>query len=182
MEKQCGECSLCCKLLDIYELEKPRDQWCQHVVKRQGCAIYGTRPPSCQNFRCLWLMDPRLGDLWKPNKCKMVMVAETPLHVVIYVDKGAHQPWMQEPYFSALREMSARGYAAGGMITVLENKETIVILPDQGVRMGILESDDRIVMGEMTTPEGIRTVVRKVKADQVGDFNQIGVGWTKPAI
>jgi hypothetical protein len=180
MDKQCGDCSLCCKVLDIYELEKPRDTWCEHVVLWRGCAIYNERPPSCAAFQCLWLIDPKLGDIWKPNKSKMVIVPETPLHVVVYVDKGARQPWMQEPYFSTLRAMSASGINAGGMVTVVENGETIVILPDRGVRLGKLKSDDRILMGERTTPHGPEFEVRVVKADQVDQFGKVGVGWTKP--
>ena len=78
------------------------------------------RPPSCRNFICLWLLDDRFDDKWKPNKCKMMLVAETPDHIVVYVDKGANQPWSKEPYLSTLREIARRGYDVGGIVTVAE--------------------------------------------------------------
>jgi hypothetical protein len=180
MAKECGDCSLCCKLLDIPELDKPRGQWCPHVIPKRGCSIYSSRPGSCQNFVCLWLLDTRLDDVWKPNKCKMVVVAESDMHVVVYVDKGVIQPWLQEPFFSTLRKMAARGLDAGGMVTVVENEETIVILPDRGVRVGKLQSDDRIVMGEVKTSAGTRIEVSLIKADQAARYVTVGVGWTKP--
>lgn len=53
----CGECNMCCHVFEIRDLEptKPRRTWCPHVLKGEGCSIYGDRPSSCQKFRCLWL-------------------------------------------------------------------------------------------------------------------------------
>jgi hypothetical protein len=166
MTRECGDCSLCCKVLRIPELEKPRHEWCPHIVLKRGCGIYDDRPPSCRNFVCLWLLDERFDEQWKPSKCKMVMVAERPHQIVIYVDKGANQPWMKEPYFSILRDISSRGYDVGGIVTVSENGETIVILPDRGENLGALKPDDRILLRKASGPGG-RIEVRVVKADQV---------------
>jgi hypothetical protein len=181
MARQCGDCSLCCKILGIPELEKPRNEWCPHVILKRGCQIYDKRPASCQNFHCLWLLDERLGDEWKPNKSKMVVTAETNFHIVIYVDKSVKQPWLQEPYITTLREMSAKGIAAGGMVTVVENGETIVVLPDQNVRVEKKHSDDRIVMKKVWGKDGPSIEVRVVRADQVSQYGSVGVGWTKPS-
>src|SRR5207245_429253 len=51
--KQCGECSLCCKVMGIPELGKPKDASCAHIVAHKGCAIYGERPPSCLTQRLI---------------------------------------------------------------------------------------------------------------------------------
>jgi hypothetical protein len=125
-------------------------------------------------------LDELLDDVWKPNKSKMVITAEGNFHVVVYVDRDVRQPWKQEPFFSSLRDMSARGLAAGGMVTVVENGETIVILPDRGVCVGKLLSDDRILMAEVQGPTGPRIEVSVVKEDQASRYGAVGSGWTKP--
>jgi hypothetical protein len=110
----------------------------------------------------------------------MVMTAESNFHVVVYIDRDAKKPWMQEPFFTTLRAMSARGLDAGGMMTVVENGETIVILPDRGVNVGRLLSDDRILMAEVRGPNGPRIEASVVKADEASHYGAVGVGWTKP--
>lgn len=74
--RECGTCRLCCKVLAVQEIDKPRGSWCQHSTKPSepgGCAIYATRPGQCRGFQCLWLAvtDPevaaksqRLADTW----------------------------------------------------------------------------------------------------------------------
>jgi hypothetical protein len=181
MTKQCGDCTLCCKLLIVSELEKPKGQWCRHVDMSKGCTIYSERPQSCRTFRCVWLMDPNLDEAWKPNRCNMILVAETDRHLVVQVDQGAVQPWRQEPYFSHLRSMSAKALAVGGMVTVMENGEATVILPDRGIALGKLEPGDRIVMGKVQTPDGPRVEATKVKADQMEAYRASRAAAAKPA-
>jgi hypothetical protein len=62
--RSCGECSMCCNLLEIKtpELRKPANQGCRHCLPRNGCAIYERRPPVCRTFACLWLIDSRIGE------------------------------------------------------------------------------------------------------------------------
>jgi hypothetical protein len=74
--RSCGECSMCCKLLKIDEIEisKPANQWCKHCRPGAGgCMIYDDRPPVCHGFACLWLVDPTLNDEWKPSHSKIVI-------------------------------------------------------------------------------------------------------------
>lgn len=55
--RECGPCSECCYALGVHELPKLDFAHCKHEKssKKGGCAIYGTRPTSCREFRCLWL-------------------------------------------------------------------------------------------------------------------------------
>ena len=39
MNRQCDDCSLCCKVLVIPELDKPKDKWCPNFVSGTGCGI-----------------------------------------------------------------------------------------------------------------------------------------------
>ena len=79
-ERACGDCSLCCKLAYIPELNKSIDSWCRHARPGVGgCSIYPDRPPSCRDFNCGWLVGAReLGDEWFPARCKMIVTRREP--------------------------------------------------------------------------------------------------------
>jgi hypothetical protein len=38
--KQCGDCTLCCKVMAIEMLAKPAGAWCPHCTAKRGCTIY----------------------------------------------------------------------------------------------------------------------------------------------
>jgi hypothetical protein len=64
MSRRCGDCTVCCTLMGVPDLEPdgklPGDR-CSHACSR-GCRIYAARPTSCRQFECLWLQ----GGLPKP--------------------------------------------------------------------------------------------------------------------
>src|SRR5262245_7587478 len=70
--RSCGGCTLCCKVLGVPALEKPRGTWCSHCERGTGCRIYETRPDACRTFLCGWLVNPRFGAEWKPERSKIV--------------------------------------------------------------------------------------------------------------
>ena len=151
--RQCGDCSLCCKVLGIPELEKPKDIWCTHFAAGTGCRIYPERPPSCRDFVCRWLTDPTMGAEWKPSVCKMVIDSRPGLFVV-HVDPAVTRPWIAEPYISVFKRLSAQGLGKGVMVMVIERRHTIVILPDREVDLGVIAADARIAMERVNTPSG----------------------------
>jgi hypothetical protein len=163
-EKHCGDCSLCCKIMAITELNKPKHSWCDHVVKKRGCGIYQTRPHACRAFKCLWLLDPRLPPEWKPNKSKFVMVDESRTELIVHVDSNSPGTWRDEPYFSGLRSMAERGQAHGQLVVIMERGHGTVLLADREVPVGALEDDDRIVSGHVATSSGPRFEVKVMKA------------------
>src|SRR5215475_5296431 len=72
--RACGECSACCKLLAVPEINKPPHQWCKHCRPgRGGCLIYDRRPTICRVFACAWLIDENVPDHWFPKRARMVM-------------------------------------------------------------------------------------------------------------
>ena len=88
----CGDCTMCCKLVGVQELDKPRDTWCEHCEIGKGCSIYEDRPQSCDDFECLWLQsqsksDP-MGEHLRPDRCKVVLGATTKGNVQAFVDPG----------------------------------------------------------------------------------------------
>ena len=63
--KRCGQCSVCCKILAVKELDKKALEPCIYAKKASlPCQIYPSRPSSCQQFNCYWLY----GEL--PNKAR----------------------------------------------------------------------------------------------------------------
>lgn len=55
--RECGPCSVCCRLPDIVELDKPINTMCAHADpdRKQGaCTIYNNRPEVCREFECAW--------------------------------------------------------------------------------------------------------------------------------
>lgn len=162
-EKQCGDCSLCCKIMAIPELNKPKDSWCDHVIRKQGCGIYETRPHSCRAFKCLWLADPRLPPDWKPSKSKFVMV-EREAELLVHVDSNSPGAWRAEPYLSGLRAMAAKGQEQGALVVIIERGKSTVLLANRDVPVGALQEDERIVSGYVATPSGPRFEVKVMKA------------------
>jgi len=55
--RRCGGCTLCCKLLPMYDygFDKPAGKRCPHQRTGKGCAIYGCHPPCCKIWACGWL-------------------------------------------------------------------------------------------------------------------------------
>ena len=151
--RQCGDCSLCCKVLGIPELDKPKDAWCPNFASGTGCRIYEDRPPSCHDFSCRWLNDPAMGPEWKPSVCKMVLDSR-PRLLTVHVDPAVSQPWRGQPYYGVLKRLSAQGLTRNVIVLVMEKKRSIVILPDREVDLGILAPGVRIAMEQVMTPQG----------------------------
>ncbi len=165
--KQCGTCSLCCKTMVIAELKKPKDSWCPNFVRGCGCAIYAGRPASCRDFTCYWLLDPRLGPEWKPDRCKMVLDAREDW-LVVHVDPGADRPWRHEPYHSYFTQMAARNIARGAHVLVMERGRTLIILPDGARDLGVMGPQDRIIVNRAMTATGEVWQARVEGARQTG--------------
>jgi hypothetical protein len=103
MTRQCGSCTLCCKLLPMAsrpgtvnravtamvdaglatyaeyagarrEWTKPAGARCQHQ-RRTGCAIYAERPASCRMWSCRWLSSDDTAALSRPDRAHYVIDA-----------------------------------------------------------------------------------------------------------
>jgi hypothetical protein len=122
--RECGDCSLCCKLLEITaerapEIgDKPAGQWCSHC-SQPGCAIYGRRPSLCQSFACEWLKNDRLGDEWQPSRCGMILVwQEQPATLFIVIDSAKPDAHRTQPFALDIARMEAWGRKAPEPFTV----------------------------------------------------------------
>ena len=65
---------MCCKVMAVEALDKPVGVMCKHACGK--CSIYETRPDSCRTYNCLWLVDERVPEEFKPSKTKVVLNAK----------------------------------------------------------------------------------------------------------
>jgi len=68
--RECGTCTVCCKILPIKtnEFRKIANVLCRHCDEGQGCRIYATRPEVCRGFYCEWRLNPQIPATWRPDK------------------------------------------------------------------------------------------------------------------
>jgi hypothetical protein len=69
------ECTLCCRLMDVDELDKPADKWCEHCQVGTGCRIYEDRPKTCRGWSCQWLARPDRypEEELRPDRCSFLL-------------------------------------------------------------------------------------------------------------
>lgn len=84
--RTCGSCTLCCKLLEAHEIERPANEGCTQCSTKAGCAIYGSRPHACIDFECLLLRGVGPDEL-RPDRSKVVMVDRMETSFVVCGDQ-----------------------------------------------------------------------------------------------
>ncbi len=136
-KRECGSCSLCCKVLEVQAVFKAAGEWCRHFRAGTGCEVHKLRPKSCRDFSCLWLQEDWLGDEWKPSVAKFVMAWEYDGQVLaVMVDPKVPNAWRAEPYHTALKMLAERHMSENRLVMVVEPKRRILVLPDQEIVVG----------------------------------------------
>lgn len=159
--RDCGSCTLCCKVYEVPAVESPAGSWCRHCLPGRGCGIHETRPDHCRAFFCLWMTQDFLGPDWKPDKARFVLTMDpTTKWLFAQVDPGAPQVWRKEPYFSQLRRWSVAGQRP---VIVFVNKMATALLPDREVQLGVIAADERIVLRDEPSGAGVRQTVTKIR-------------------
>lgn len=154
--RDCGGCTLCCKVLGIAALDKPKGRWCPHCAPGKGCGAYEARPDECRTFNCLWLQRENLGPEWRPDRAKFVMCPTTDgSTLLIQVDPGAPDAWRRAPYHARLRDWSRAASETRRQIVVMNGDRATIVLPDRDVALGVVGEGDRIV--SRLVSEGDRT-------------------------
>ena len=64
---ECGECTVCCTLSVVSELNKKAGEHCFNCINN-GCSIYEKRPQVCKDFECAYLQGGNNIEL-RPDKC-----------------------------------------------------------------------------------------------------------------
>ena len=164
--RTCQDCTLCCKLLEVAPLAKPRASWCSHCDQKRGCRIYDDRPAACQSFYCGYRRLPQIDDRWKPAKAKFLINYEAAAHrIVIHVDPVRPGAWREEPYYSTLKQWARQAAMEGGTILVWTAARATLILPSADKELGIVRDDQFIVPVQQSTAKGVVVDFVVVEAD-----------------
>ncbi len=144
--KDCGTCTMCCKVFRIPEVDKAPGEWCRHVVVGGGCGIHATRPDVCRAFFCHYMRNPNLGPEWKPQRAKFVLYTEMGgRRMVVAGDPGAPHAWRNAPYYQQLKRWAALGVDKGHQVLVFNGKRATAVLPDRDHDIGAVEVGDEVL-------------------------------------
>lgn len=147
---------MCCKLLAIDVLDKPRGVWCRHCDQKHGCNTYATRPDPCRGFYCGYLRLPQLDDRWKPAKAKfLINYEDRSQRIVIHADPARPDAWRAEPFYKTIKQWAAKARREGGMVIVWAGAHATVVLPGKDFDLGEVREDQLIVPVEVRTPSGV---------------------------
>jgi hypothetical protein len=166
--RSCGDCSLCCKVMQVDEFDKPPGVWCRHCAPGHGgCTIHEARPPVCRNYFCGWLLSSNLGPEWQPSICKMMMNFEKDRRrISVHVDPGHPAAWQREPYYSRFKQWSRENEGQKFLIVYIKQR-VIVILPDKDVDLGRKEPNEDIQIFSRMTPQGRTWGAVKIPAKEI---------------
>ena|SRR5687768_17173147 len=102
--RKCGECTACCTIMGVPELEKPVYRACEHLCSK-GCGIYNQRPTSCTQFECLWLQGHIGGEQHRPDKLGLMWtLSKTDAFTVWEVWEGATDGEKQQYFMKKMAE------------------------------------------------------------------------------
>jgi hypothetical protein len=164
--RACGTCTLCCKLLGIAEIDKPRGELCGNCDVGRGCRVYASRPAECRDFYCAYLTHSAMGEHWFPDRCGMVVAPEFDgARIVIHVDAGHPDAWREQPYYADIKRWAAFAARDLGQVVVSIGDRSIVILPEEDVDLGIVADGECIVVGEAVESGRLRLRALKMRKD-----------------
>jgi hypothetical protein len=150
--RQCGTCTLCCKLLKIPETDSDKGSWCRHCETGKGCGIYDERPQRCRDFMCGYLIWDAVPDHWLPAKSRIVVVSEMGFRINFTVDPSAPNRWREEPWHSEIKALSVLAFQQNRQVLVTVGNKVIAMLPDREVELGVVAEDEVVVTGRR--PDG----------------------------
>jgi hypothetical protein len=141
--RHCGQCTLCCKLVPVRELEKPAGQRCRYQRMGKGCTVYHTlkMPVSCHLWNCRWLVNDDTADLRRPDFSHYVIDVMPDYVTAVDDDTGNRQEipviqiWVDPRWPDAWRDpallayLDRRGKEGFGAIVRFDNVRGIGVFP-----------------------------------------------------
>lgn len=154
--RSCDGCTMCCKLLAIDVIEKPRGVWCSHCDRSRGCTIYESRPDPCRGFHCGYLRIGHLDERWKPSRAKfLINYEESAKRIAIHVDPDRPDAWRKEPFISAIRGWAQSAARDGGYVIVWAGQRATIITGAKEKDLGQVRDDQVILPVEARTASGL---------------------------
>lgn len=164
--RSCNDCTMCCKLLAVESIEKPRAVWCPHCNQKRGCKIYENRPEECGAFYCGYRRIDHLDERWKPSKSKFVINYEEDTgRIVVHVDPVRPEAWRMEPFYGVLKQWSLTAVRRNSMVIVWVGDHATLVYPDYDKDLGKVRDEQMFVPVERMTPRGPETHFDLVEPD-----------------
>lgn len=158
--------------MEIVELDKPADAWCDHCDVGKACKVYAGRPQSCRDFNCGYLFwEDHIGEHWFPAKSRMVIVSELEgKRIAVRVDPSRPDAWRQAPYYNEIRAWARNTRLPESRpdafaVVVHIGAQWIFLLPDREVDLGVVTDDHVVASAEVLTAAGPRLEVFKLHKD-----------------
>ena len=137
MKKDCGECTLCCLVLPIHEVNSKPSELCSHCDLKIGCTIYDTRPTSCINFNCSWLVDDDMIDpLLRPDKSHAIFERVTDEIHIATLDPYNITAWNTKPVLDYMEKLKSKGISI--IVTSFTNNPKLFMLAEGKTKEGIM--------------------------------------------
>ena len=153
--RECGTCTLCCKVYALPALAKPPGLWCRHCTPGKGCGVHDALPDQCRQFFCLWMADATLPPEWRPDRAKFVLTV-FPQNGFVYgqVDPGAPGAWRRAPYHDALRAMARTLLEQRRHLVMFAGDEATLVMPEGAVPIGKITAKDAFRIEQVFGPNG----------------------------
>jgi hypothetical protein len=134
MNRQCGDCQLCCKLLPmkagkeahtevramignpptIPDFYKAAGDRCPHQQHHKGCRVYDRRPIGCRVWSCRWLVGDDTEKMSRPDRSHFVIDILPDFVVADDGEKEQRIPvvqiWLDPDYPGAIDDPELRAY------------------------------------------------------------------------
>ncbi len=110
--KECGPCTMCCKILVIEELKKDAGPLCENCIIGKGCQIYTKRPETCRDYECEWMQDRTLSPQLRPDKTGTILQTDPDTDEFQAVcDPATPMQWRKNPQlFKVLVAKAKQGH------------------------------------------------------------------------
>ena len=139
--KDCGECSLCCKLLDVPGLAEP-GQWCPHCQPgKGGCLIHDDRPEICLGFDCFWRAES-WPDWLRPDRSKVIFEALPGVKtILISVETSTPNAWKDGKIIEVIMKLQSKGRPL--VLKTIYN--TAFFVPKGWTQKGVMDEIKKVI-------------------------------------
>lgn len=190
MNRQCGSCTLCCKLLPVNEgitindhhipgFHKEAGVRCMHQCSK-GCRVYATpkMPHSCQLWNCRWIVNDDTADLSRPDRVHYV-IDMAPDYVVLRDDNTGQQMneeviqvWVDPAFPDAHEDPGLRRYldrqAKPALLRYNSTKASLLVPPSlTGEGWWLRETNN-----DAELPHSINEIAKRIGATIEHDFER----------
>lgn len=129
--RECGDCTLCCTLLELHEVASKIDETCRHC--NNGCEIHDSKPDECKTYQCMWSQMETVGDELRPDKCGIIFDRASNDVITARLEKGK----LMNPFVSGqVNAFINEGFS----VNIFRGKEMKTFLNDNHTQEYVVEA------------------------------------------